>query len=244
MLLILGPYQKGPPLVRRELSSSFVSSEDAPHILPSKLILVKIETGSSKAQEVRARIQNAIDAYSITPRGTYRHQRIDPNYEIRILRIQHGKGDEPLVCMLFPSALKLWHNQKSHSKLKTFRYTALSYWWGEPTGPVDNEITIYKDTGARGITQEFNNFFNKSGTFFIRDNLKAALLRFRHPTEDKNVWVDAICINQDDKTEKTAQVARMHEVYTQAESVCVWLGKHLHLAHPDDDTVEAHLLTS
>tara|TARA_R110002060_G_scaffold56615_7_gene66994 strand:- start:171 stop:929 length:759 start_codon:yes stop_codon:yes gene_type:complete len=37
--------------------------------------------------------------------------------------------------------------------------------------------------------------------------------------------VDALCINQEDKVEKKAQVARMHEIYTQAEMVCIWLGE-------------------
>ncbi|KAH6714263.1 heterokaryon incompatibility protein-domain-containing protein [Leptodontidium sp. MPI-SDFR-AT-0119] len=152
------------------------------------------------------------------------HQTIDSNHEIRILRIQHGKDGDPLECMLFPSALELGNNQKSHSEHQKWPYTALSYWWGDPDEVAGNRITIYKDTGARGVRQTLTGF-NQSGTFFIRDNLNAALLRFRHATEDVNVWVDAICINQDDKTEKSSQVARMHEVYTQAESVCVWLGE-------------------
>jgi len=67
--------------------------------------------------------------------------------------------------------------------------------------------------------------FNPSGTFYVRYNLKAALLRFREPNHDVNVWVDAICINQENNIEKKAQVSRMHEVYTQAENVCVWLGE-------------------
>lgn len=39
-----------------------------------------------------------------------------------------------------------------------------------------------------------------------------------------HLWCDAICINQTSNKEKAAQIARMHEVYTFAKSVCVWLG--------------------
>ena len=67
--------------------------------------------------------------------------------------------------------------------------------------------------------------FNSSGSFYIRNNLKAALIRFRDRVDDVNVWVDALCIDQENKTEKKAQVSRMHEVYTQAENVCIWLGE-------------------
>jgi hypothetical protein len=39
------------------------------------------------------------------------------------------------------------------------------------------------------------------------------------------MWVDAICINQHDKEEKTAQIARMWEIYRNATRVCIWLGE-------------------
>ncbi len=78
-------------------------------------------------------------------------------------------------------------------------------------------------TGGRGTSQQMTEF-NPSGTFHIRSNLKSALLRFREPDMDVNIWVDALCIDQSNKIEKKAQVARMHEVYTQADNVCIWLG--------------------
>lgn len=41
------------------------------------------------------------------------------------------------------------------------------------------------------------------------------------------LWVDALCINQQDPQEKTHQVQLMGKIYSLAESVLVWLG-------PDD----------
>jgi hypothetical protein len=38
-------------------------------------------------------------------------------------------------------------------------------------------------------------------------------------------WIDAICINQRDKAEKTWQVNMMHEIYTSASQVTAWLGE-------------------
>ena len=42
------------------------------------------------------------------------------------------------------------------------------------------------------------------------------------------LWIDAICINQTNPTEKATQVDQMRAVYSQAERVVVWLGGGTH----------------
>jgi hypothetical protein len=118
-----------------------------------------------------------------------------------------GGRDDKIECELFPSALASSGNAPSKSKAQRFEYEALSYWWGQ------------KDEVAR---QEINIF--RQGTFYVRENLEAALRQLRSVKKDVVIWVDAICINQEDKKEKMAQVSRMHDIYTEAKSVCVWLG--------------------
>ncbi len=41
------------------------------------------------------------------------------------------------------------------------------------------------------------------------------------------LWIDAICINQVDKEEKSRQIPRMSDIYQKANEVCVWLGEEL-----------------
>lgn len=43
--------------------------------------------------------------------------------------------------------------------------------------------------------------------------------------EQKYIWVDALCINQNDPDERSAQVLLMGEIYKSASSVIVWLGE-------------------
>lgn len=150
--------------------------------------------------------------------NTYKYAPIAYHDDIRLLKILHGKKDEPLKCMLFPCALP---STAKRSKSQIHKFWALSYWWGEdePTHP----ITMYDDTRVREGLQTMTPF-NPSGFFYVRDNLAAALTQFRREDEDVNIWCDAVCINQEDVKEKTAQVARMHEIYSEAEYVCVWLG--------------------
>jgi Heterokaryon incompatibility protein (HET) len=59
----------------------------------------------------------------------------------------------------------------------------------------------------------------------IIPNLEAALRQLRHPDRNVVLWVDAICINQADKVEKSHQVPKMAEIYSEAANVRVWLGK-------------------
>ncbi|KAH7175267.1 heterokaryon incompatibility protein-domain-containing protein [Dactylonectria macrodidyma] len=40
-----------------------------------------------------------------------------------------------------------------------------------------------------------------------------------------DLWIDAICVNQSDTEERTAQVALMSHIYSNAKSVVVWLGR-------------------
>lgn len=85
-------------------------------------------------------------------------------------------------------------------------YESLSYAWGNPsaTSPV-----------------------NVNGcTFLATTNLKAALKRLRHADDERYLWIDAICINQSDISERNDQVTKLHWIYQRAERVVIWLGEH------------------
>lgn len=38
------------------------------------------------------------------------------------------------------------------------------------------------------------------------------------------IWIDALCINQDDDEEKGIQVQMMDRIFQEAKRVAVWLG--------------------
>ncbi|KAG5811659.1 hypothetical protein H9Q74_004535 [Fusarium xylarioides] len=90
------------------------------------------------------------------------------------------------------------------------RFWALSYVWGAR----ENPATILLNDQPFSITR----------------NLYNALYQYRrHAFEEYDsdkamLWVDAICINQNDPVEKSIQVPRMSEIYGQCERVLAWLG--------------------
>ncbi|KAF2724319.1 HET-domain-containing protein [Polychaeton citri CBS 116435] len=86
-------------------------------------------------------------------------------------------------------------------------FVALSYYWGPPS-PVQHII--------------LNN-----RPFPVGPNLFQALRHLRSHQRIRQgfkIWIDAICINQADIAERSAQVGRMREIYAAAWQVVIWLG--------------------
>ncbi|CAI6234517.1 unnamed protein product [Periconia digitata] len=59
---------------------------------------------------------------------------------------------------------------------------------------------------------------------YVGENLYDALRELSQKDTSVEYWIDAICINQQDLTERNAQVPLMDQIYQQASRVVVWLG--------------------
>ncbi|CAG9981033.1 unnamed protein product [Clonostachys byssicola] len=104
-------------------------------------------------------------------------------------------------------------------------FNALSYVWGDPT--VTKAILV---NGHRILV-----------TINLVSALEYApyhLHKAKHATS-KKLWVDAICINQEDIAEKSRQVSLMKHIYSQSGIVLCWLGSPSDLLHAAMDSVEA-----
>lgn len=144
---------------------------------------------------------------------SYQSCPLEKSNHIRILTVRQGYPGDSIECTLMPRPLTTPDFEPPNDQVS--RYEALSYHWG--SGEASFKIKIY--------TEGF------PGTFRVRPNLHAALNQLRLPDRPRRLWIDAICINQDDSDEKNAQVSLMAAVYSRAESVCVWLGE----ASPDSN---------
>lgn len=67
--------------------------------------------------------------------------------------------------------------------------------------------------------------FNRTKDFPITKNLEIAPQHLRHETEGLVLWVDVLCINQNNNQEKMHQVQFMKEMYSGAKETCLWLGQ-------------------
>jgi hypothetical protein len=87
-------------------------------------------------------------------------------------------------------------------------YAALSYTWGNPVQTSDILINGHKVT--------------------VRSNLEAGLRALREKKAIQAgllIWIDALCINQEDTPERNQEVKRMRTIYKTAREVVIWLGE-------------------
>lgn len=95
------------------------------------------------------------------------------------------------------------------------QFEALSYTWG------DNDMSEF----AQVQLEESQASKEPFETLGLRPNLAAALRCLRHVDETRILWIDALCINQEDTEERNEQVKRMTSIYTLAHRVVAWLGE-------------------
>ena len=113
----------------------------------------------------------------------------DPNLQIRLLLLDAAGSDEDIIS----ATLEVW------DRGATPTYRSISYVCGDAQRMHD--ITV---NGSR---------------VSVRHNCYYALWQARLHFPKSRVWIDAICINQLDLDEKTAQVTMMFETYSNAEQV-------------------------
>ncbi|KAL6705945.1 hypothetical protein ACN47E_006224 [Coniothyrium glycines] len=96
------------------------------------------------------------------------------------------------------------------------RFEALSYTWGSMQDPQRIEVEASSPEVAMYSSIE------------VGGSLYDALYALRRVGEPRVLWIDALCINQGDVVERSEQVKRMHQIYTYATRVIVWLGPETH----------------
>ena len=118
--------------------------------------------------------------------------------EIRLLTISPGEIDDFVQCRISKTLLSDRPD-----------YYAMSYTWADETGNQDHDCSVF-----------LNGY-----DFPITSNCLAALKRIRKRDTSKPIWVDALCIDQQNDLEKNHQVSIMPQIYAQAVRVLVYVGE-------------------
>jgi hypothetical protein len=150
----------------------------------------------------RDRCWELIRANNDEPNEFYKYDNLSEDSEKKQIRLLEILPDDSGFCVV---------SCKIHFEcLKTpTRYEALSYVWGESF----QNRWIWVIQNGRGYRLN------------VTDNLYAALWRLRHHHGSRWMWVDAICINQSNTSERTAQVGMMRDIYAYSTRVVIWVGE-------------------
>ncbi|KAI1122321.1 heterokaryon incompatibility protein-domain-containing protein [Nemania abortiva] len=129
------------------------------------------------------------------------------NAQIRLLTIEPGKIEDDIQCSLTIVSLD--------DKLK---YEALSYVWGDPTIMRDIFVKVLARTDklSRALRRlHLRGRPDRGVVVPVTRNLFTVLHRFRPLDKCRTMWVDALCINQQDPDECSWQVLLMNRIYSQ-----------------------------
>ncbi|KAI1078695.1 HET-domain-containing protein [Whalleya microplaca] len=118
----------------------------------------------------------------------------------------HGDGTEIRIVKLLPNHFGApIECELEHIALKPGAdYEAVSYHWG------DASITLPILLDGK--------------TYPVTVNLFSGLKYLRSEDSPRRLWVDSLCINQTDTTERSREVKRMRDIYKFASDVLIWLG--------------------
>ncbi|PQE06066.1 heterokaryon incompatibility protein [Rutstroemia sp. NJR-2017a BBW] len=115
---------------------------------------------------------------------------------VRLLKLLPGDEGHPIRCSLGVVDL---------ASPDMEAYEALSYVWG----PSDSSSSIVVNDQP----------------FRVSSLLFQALVHLRDKKTPRALWIDALCVNQNDLVERSSQVLYMHQIYSSATGVIVWLGE-------------------
>ncbi|KAH6625900.1 heterokaryon incompatibility protein-domain-containing protein [Boeremia exigua] len=117
---------------------------------------------------------------------------------IRLLVLEPGDYDDPIQCTLILSGLQ-------HAE-----YEAVSYTWATENGDDSKSQSLKIDNSV----------------FYVTKNCDAAL-RCLRKRQIRRLWLDALCVNQENINERNHQVGLMDQIYRNAVRVHVCIQDHL-----------------
>ncbi|KAH7413588.1 heterokaryon incompatibility protein-domain-containing protein [Phaeosphaeria sp. MPI-PUGE-AT-0046c] len=144
---------------------------------------------------------------------TYPGPPLTTDRHIRLLLLEPGDEHAPVQCQLVASTIT-----------EAPTYEALSYVWGNPA----ERMQIYIRAEVEDSYQEY----------WVTMNCYTALRRIRLTERPRTMWIDAICVNQSDFSERSYQVTLMSDIYSQALGVLAYIGE----ATADSDLALEYLL--
>jgi hypothetical protein len=155
----------------------------------------------------------------------YQYQPLKNDNGLRLLKLRAGPVNQPAVeCELFES--ELIETDLFEQGIRNEDYEAVSWCWGNK--PQDHLLRV--------------NEGEQAFSFYVSEDLQAALRSLRYHDKTRLLWVDQICINQAKTSERNQQVPKMNQIYGQAKNVCIWVGNEDETSHAAMEFIKSNVL--
>lgn len=165
--------------------------------------------------------------------------------------LSHAKenGHESIIELLCRAKHIRGENERALEKKKLenfnqrrrFRYTPLSQGFirvlelhpGKSNDIISLEFAVVQLSNDPSFEALSYEWLEKEGSvpvqcaddrILVTPNCAAALRSLRSESESRALWIDAVCIDQENKDEVNDQVAMMTDIYRKAKNVILWLG--------------------
>ena len=136
------------------------------------------------------------------PKGIRLYRPLDfDSFEIRLLQLHEENDGDGVTCSLVYASL-----------IKPPEYTALSYCWGDASKTTKIRIENWGDVEVTTNLEEA-----------LRSVRPLNIIGPDGSSWPKLLWVDALCINQQDSLERSQQVRQMRQIYSRAKEVISWV---------------------
>ncbi|KAL8783756.1 MAG: hypothetical protein Q9195_009283 [Heterodermia aff. obscurata] len=144
----------------------------------------------------------------------YRYNPLDEaRQEIRLMTLFPGSFIDPIL-------LSIQRKPLTTTQIPSFE--ALSYAWGNISDR--QHVFILKKSKLAAKWKKMT--FSSSGwtTLSVTSKLSEALRYIRYKEAPRVLWIDAVCVDQQNLNERGKQVLRMPDIYSLANGVIAWLG--------------------
>lgn len=132
----------------------------------------------------------------------------DTKKTIRAIRLRTGPlASHMIECEMF--TIEFSDRYEPQFEDRPIEYEALSWSWG-------NDVPQYGIVVIEG---------QERYKLRVKRELALALKYLRKTNKERILWIDAVCIDQNNFNERNHQVQMMAMIYTRAKKVCIWLGE-------------------
>lgn len=210
---IRNPHDRITDLIFSGKSDKPKTDASAPNATATDRTQALIETAMENL--LRPKLPPAHQILQLDPTGLewYKYSQLREPRSIRLLRFDEDEYELPDCRKQKICALETFQDDQTPA------YLTLSYAWGAPRN----------DEECRKTYAESREWFIRDGETHhrlkITRNLHDALQQITQSKASvRYLWIDALCINQDDLPERASQVNMMGDIYSRCNKVIVWLG--------------------